>query len=110
MNDKKKNLLIANGHELIGQLSWPKGGGKKWLPYTILDAREELHSQLVGLAKFAREMPPKFAPRGEVTAKVVLHPSFLAKTYFPSSILRDSGLNILGSRPVSVSPRRTRNG
>lgn len=29
MNDKKRNLLIANGHELIGQLSWPKGGGKK---------------------------------------------------------------------------------
>ncbi len=108
MNDKKRNLLIANGHELIGQLSWPKGGGKKWLPYTILDAREALHSQLVDLVNFAKEMPPKYAPRGEVTARVVLHPSFLAKTYFPSTILRDSGLSILGSRPVTISPRRTR--
>ena len=110
MNDRKRNVLIANGHELIGQLSWPKGGGKKWLPYTIVDARESLHSQLVEVARLAREMPSQYAPRGEITAKVVLHPSFLAKTYFPSTILRDSGLSILGSRPVTVSPRRTRSG
>lgn len=110
MNDKAKNVLIANGHELIGQLSWPKGGGKKWLPYNISDARETLHSQLVEVMKFARDIPSQYAPRGEVTAQVVLHPSFLAKTYFPSTILRDSGVTILGSRPVTVSPRRSRSG
>lgn len=109
MTEKRRNLLIANGYELIGQLSWPKGGGKKWLPYTIEDVRSVLHEQLEHVAQFARQTPPNLAPRGEVTAKVTLHPAFLAKSYFPSAILRDSGLTILGSRPVSIMPKKVRN-
>ncbi|ORT71035.1 hypothetical protein BTA49_10855 [Pseudomonas mosselii] len=105
MAGKQRNLLIANGHELIGQLSWPRGGGKKWVPYTVSDAREALHQQILSIVDFAKGTPELFAPRREVTAKVVLHPAFLAKSYFPSTILRDSGLSILGSRPVVVTPR-----
>ncbi|HCF3655223.1 TPA: S8 family peptidase [Pseudomonas aeruginosa] len=41
---------------------------------------------------------------------VVLHPAFLAKSYFPSTILRDSGLVILGSKPVSIVPQKVRSG
>jgi hypothetical protein len=108
MSEKQRNLLIANGHELIGQLSWPKGGGKKWLPYSIADARDVLHEQIVKVAEFASATPDRFAPRREVTAKVILHPAFLAKSYFPSAILRDSGLSIIGSRPVSITPRKRR--
>lgn len=107
MADKQRNVLIANGHELIGQLSWPRGGGKKWCPYSISDAREALHSQLLAIADFANNTPKQFTPRGEVTAQVVLHPAFLAKTYFPATILRDSGLTILGSRPITITPRKT---
>ena len=51
----------------------------------------------------------EFAPRGEITAEVILHPAFLAKSYFPATILRDSGLIILGSRPVKITPRKTKN-
>lgn len=108
MADNQRNLLIANGHELIGQLSWPRGGGKKWLPYSITDAREALHEQILKVANFAVATPERFTPRREVTAKVILHPAFLAKSYFPATILRDSGLSILGSRPVSVTPRKGR--
>lgn len=105
MADKQRNLLIANGHELIGQLSWPPGGGDKWLPYSIQDAREALHRPLLEVAKFANATAERFAPRREITAKVILHPAFLAKSYFPSIILRDSGLSILGSRPINITPR-----
>lgn len=110
MADKQRNLLIANGHELIGQLSWPKGGGKKWVPYSIGDARETLHEQILEVVNFASSTPENFAPRREITAKVILHPAFLAKSYFPSTILRDSGLSIVGSRPVSITPRKRRGG
>jgi hypothetical protein len=109
VTERRRNLLIANGYELIGQLSWSKGGGKKWLPYTIEDVRSVLHEQLEHVAQFARQTPLNLAPRGEVTAKVILHPAFLAKSYFPSAILRDSGLTILGSRPVSIVPKKVRN-
>lgn len=108
MESKKRNVLIANGHELIGQLSWPKGGGPKWLPYTIEDARKNLHPELESIIDLAKERNTFTSPRGEITAKIILHPAFLAKSYFPASILRDAGLSIVGSRPVKILPRRTK--
>lgn len=109
MAEKQRNVLISNGKELIGQLSWPLGGGPKWLPYSIKDAREVLHPQIIAVQKFAEAIPERFAPRREVTAKIVLHPVFLAKSYFPANLLRDVGLTILGSRPIKISPRKKRN-
>ncbi|MEQ9908345.1 S8 family peptidase [Pectobacterium odoriferum] len=109
MDFKKKNVLIANGHELIGQLSWPKGGGPKWLPYTIEDARKSLLPDLENIIDIAKKPDIFTTPRGEITAKIILHPAFLAKSYFPASILRDAGLSIVGSRPEKVVPRRTKN-
>lgn len=109
MADKQRNVLIANGHELIGQLSWPKSRNSgKWHPYTIAEARRILHPQLISVADFASNTPKEYAPRGEITAQVVLHPAYLAKSYFPASILRSSGLVIVGSRPVKVIPRRAK--
>lgn len=108
MADKQRNVLIANGHELIGQLSWPTGGGKKWKPYSIAEARQILQPQLSSVADIANATPRQFAPRGEITAQVVLHPAFLAKSYFPATILRTSGLVIVGSKPVKVIPRRSK--
>lgn len=108
MAEKQRNVLIANGHELIGQLSWPTGGGKKWKPYSIAEARQILQLQLLSVADIANATPKQFAPRGEITAQVVLHPAFLAKSYFPATILRTSGLVIVGSKPVKVIPRRAK--
>jgi hypothetical protein len=108
MAESQRNVLIANGKELIGQLSWPRGGGKKWMPYGIQEARTVLHSQLVALGDAARQVPPLFAPRKEITARVTLHPVFLAKSYFPAALLREVGLTILGSRPERVAPRTVR--
>lgn len=108
MAESQRNVLIANGKELIGQLSWPQGGGNKWLPYDIADARAILHPQLVAVRETAVQVPSLFAPRREITARVTLHPAFLAKSYFPASLLRDVGLSILGSRPERVRPRKRR--
>lgn len=110
MAAKPRNVLISNGRELIGQLSWPLGGGEKWHPYTIEDARAVLHPQLEQMRAVAKGTPAKFAPRGEVTAQVLLHPSYLAKSYFPAGLLRDVGLSVLGSRPTRLRPRVTRDG
>lgn len=103
-----RNVLIANGQELIGSLSWPQGGGPKWHPYTLADVQEALHPQLMAISRTARVVPKAYSPRGEITAQVVLHPTFLAKSHFPAGILRDAGLTILGSRSVRITPRAGR--
>lgn len=100
-----RNTLIANGQALIGDLAWPTGGGPKWHPYNIGQTREALHPQLTAVARAARAVPRAYAPRGEITARLTLHPTFLAKSHFPAHILRDAGLTVLGSRATQVTPR-----
>ncbi|WP_407556021.1 S8 family peptidase [Xanthomonas euvesicatoria] len=100
-----RNTLIANGQALIGDLAWPTGGGPKWHPYDIAVQRDVLHPQLTAVARAAREVSRVYSPRGEVTARLTLHPTFLAKTHFPAHILRDAGLTVLGSRATQVTPR-----
>ncbi|MGE4335137.1 MAG: S8 family peptidase [Pigmentiphaga sp.] len=102
---QQRNVLIANGQELIGALSWPLGGGPKWHPYSFADAQEALGPQLATISRTARAVPRAYSPRGEITAQIVLHPTFLAKSHFPAGILRDAGLTILGSRSVRITPR-----
>lgn len=108
MASQPRNVLIANGRELIGPLSWPKGGGDKAHPYTIGEIRLALHPELTAIQALANQPLPGTAPRGEITAKVVLHPAYLAKSYFPAGLLREVGLSILGSRPTRVRPRTVR--
>lgn len=100
-----RNTLIVNGQALIGDLAWPTGGGPKWHPYNIGQTREALHPQLTAVARAARAVPRAYAPRGEITARLTLHPTFLAKSHFPAHILRDAGLTVLGSRATQVTPR-----
>lgn len=100
-----RNVLIANGQELIGPMSWPQGGGPKWHPYTLADVQEVLRPQLIAMSRSARAVSKEYSPRGEITAQIVLHPTFLAKSHFPAGILRDAGLTILGSRSVRITPR-----
>jgi hypothetical protein len=105
MADNSRNILLSNGQALIGKLSWPKGGGDKWHPYSIEDARKVLHPQLKAVEDAARRLPARYAPRGEITAQLVLHPCYLAKTYFPAGLLRGVGLSILGSRQTTAKLR-----
>ncbi len=105
MATSPRNVLIANGQELIGSLSWPQGGGPKWHPYSFADAQDALRPELTAVARAARAVLKSYSPRSEITAQVVLHPTFLAKSHFPASILRDAGLSILGSRSVRITPR-----
>jgi hypothetical protein len=105
-----RNALIANGQALIGELAWPTGGGPKWHPYNLAQTREALHPQLTAVARAARAVPRVYSPRGEITARLTLHPTFLAKSHFPAHILRDAGLTVLGSRSTQVTPRVSQRG
>ncbi|AXQ28944.1 hypothetical protein D0B54_09705 [Solimonas sp. K1W22B-7] len=109
-NAANKNLLIANGRELIGQLDWPGGGGAKWHPYSLQDSRAVLHPQLQTLSAIATSIPDYLAPRSEITACLDLHPAYLAKSYFPAGVLRDAGIGVLGSRAAIIVPRKVKRG
>ena len=85
---------------------YPKNNAKtKPLPYTVDQQRALLHPSLLSLKELADSVNPALAPRGEICAKLTLHPEFLAKSYFPEVLLRHSALRLLGSRGLVVTPR-----
>ena len=41
-----------------------------------------------------------------MVAKMLIHPAYIAKSYFPSAFLREAGLQSVGSRTTRVAPRK----
>jgi hypothetical protein len=106
VNSRRRNLLIGRGEQLLQDGVWPSSGRTKPEPYSLEQQRSLFVPVLDRLASLARETQPTLTPRGEVAAKLTIHPQFLAKSYFPASLLNSSGLRLIGSRAAEVIPRR----
>lgn len=102
----KNKLLLGNGQALVGAIDWPNGFGTKADIYNIREARAHLHPQLELFSSEAARIPEAAAPRGEIVAKVLVHPEYLAKSHFPTRVLRSSGLRIIGTRSREITPRQ----
>lgn len=105
MTNPIRNILIGKGEKLISDGVWKNNAKTKPLPYTVDQQRALLHPSLLSLKELADSVNPALAPRGEICAKLTLHPEFLAKSYFPEVLLRHSALRLLGSRGLVVTPR-----
>lgn len=105
MATSRGNLLIGKGERLFEDGKWPPGRGGKPAPYTLDQQRSLFLPTLNELSVRAKEAPPALAPRGELAAKLTIHPEFLAKSYFPTSLLHQTGLRLIGSRATDVTPR-----
>ena len=49
-------------------------------------------------------LPREVCPGNQTVALVTLHPTYLAKSYYPADLLRTYGLETIGSRAREVSP------
>lgn len=101
----RRNLLIGKGERLFEDGKWPSSRGGKASPYTLEQQRSLFIPTLVDLVNRAAELPAEIAPRGEVAAKITIHPEFLAKSYFPTSLLHQTGMRLIGSRAIDITPR-----
>src|SRR3546814_16675650 len=53
-----------------------------------------------------RSLPDLACPAGEAALELTLHPSYLAKSYYPANLLRELDLIHLGSRAAHVVPEK----
>lgn len=106
MNTPRRNLLIGRGERLLQDGAWTSSGRTKPEPYNLEQQRSLFVPVLERLVGLARETDRSLTPRGEVAAKLTIHPQFLAKSYFPATLISASGLRLIGSRATDVTPRR----
>lgn len=99
--------LIGQGEKLSEEIARPpRGMGDKAHPYSFTEARRRLAPQWTKSAAAIEALPKLALPCGQAALEVTLHPSYLAKTYYPANLIRELGLSHLGSRAVHVVPAK----
>ena len=53
------------------------------------------------------ELPSLACPRNQAVVSLTLHPEYIAKSYYPSKLFRSVDLEVLGSRPRSITPEKS---
>jgi hypothetical protein len=103
---ERNNFLIGYGERLATDLAAPVAGGPKKHPYSLDEARKRLAPKLTATAKALDELPAAVCPKDHAVALVTLHPTYLAKSYYPAELLANYGLETIGSRARDVSPAK----
>lgn len=99
--------LIGQGENLSEEIARPpRGMGEKAHPYSFFEARQRLAPQWQSAARAIGALPELACPGGEAALELTLHPSYLAKSYYPSDLLQELGLHHLGSRAAHIVPER----
>jgi hypothetical protein len=106
----KTNFLLGKGERLTEDVVVRSGGGPKAQPYTFQQARTRLSPMLDRTVKQIRELPPEACPQGKAVASVTLNPEFIAKSYFPAELFRQTGLTPVGSKPRRLKPEQRSKG
>lgn len=101
-----RNLLLGGGENLAGRAPIVRGGGPKKMPYTLAEVRAELLAPVQGIAAALRGVSANAKPRREGVFEITLHPSFLARSYYPAKLLAATGLRDVGSKEKTIIPRK----
>lgn len=101
-----KNFIIGYGETLTRKVEIKSGSGAKSHPYSFAEARDRLVSDL---NQVIREIDLKSSQQcvdGEVVVKFIQHPSYLAKSYYPTQLFNKFGIIDVGSKSMKVKPRK----
>jgi len=103
------NFLLGKGENLFEDTEVRRGGGPKKVPYSVRQAKIRVRRMLQSMCKNLRELPDDACPRDEAVVSLILHPEYVAKSYFPNTLLRRANLIYVGSVPTVVSPEKRSN-
>jgi len=100
------NFLIGRGHLLTHKIPPPGGGGSKEPVYSFEETIERLKPEFISTSEMLNQVPDEACPGDYAVARMVMHPAFIARSFFPTGMLRATRLESVGSRMVKVAPRK----
>lgn len=102
----KQNFLLGRGERLTSDVTIKGGGGPKAAPYTFDEAKRRLMPMLNQAVNDLDRLPADAYPNDQAIVSLTLNPEYIAKSYFPMGLLRDVGIEVVGSRPRKVKPEK----
>jgi hypothetical protein len=101
-----KNYLLGQGERLTEKLDPPRTKPNKKDTYSFAEARGRIAPRLSAVSEHVDALPSKACPHDETVAVLTLHPTYLAKSYFPTELLHAVGLESIGSRARQIVPEK----
>ena len=98
------NFLIGRGELLTHDIKGPKRMPGKAEVYSFAQAAQRLMPQFSATATTLDALPPHACPGDFGVARLTMNPSYIARSFFPTAMLRTVGLESVGSRTVKVTP------
>ncbi|OMP76271.1 S8 family peptidase [[Flexibacter] sp. ATCC 35208] len=106
----KINFLLGKGERLTEDVRVISGGGDKASPYTFSEAKKRLQPMLRNVVEKIENLPDDACPNDYAIATITLNPEYIAKSYYPSELLRAVGLETVGSKPKQILPAKRSKG
>ena len=98
------NFLIGRGELLTHDIKGPRRMPGKAEVYTLAQATQRLTPQFSATATALDALPSDACPGDFGVARLMMNPSYIARSFFPVAMLRTVGLESVGSRTVKVTP------
>jgi hypothetical protein len=83
-----KNYLLGYGERLTATIDPPRRRPEKANTYTFAESKARLAPRIREAATEIMDLPASACPHNESIAAVTIHPSYLAKSYFPRNLLK----------------------
>lgn len=102
-------FLIGGGENLSESAVRPlRRPSEKVYQYSVSDRQRELAPQWERLQKSVDNLPSGACPNDNAVFSLTLHPSFLARSHYPQAFISLENLKPIGSRLVTVRPKKPR--
>ena len=99
-----KNYLLGYGERLTERIEPPRTMPVKKNWYSFKEAKVRLAPRISAVAENVEALPAEACPHDKTVAVITMHPSYLAKSYFPVGLLNRVSLEAVGSRSRRVVP------
>ncbi|EPI8785982.1 S8 family peptidase [Vibrio parahaemolyticus] len=101
-----KNFIIGYGESLTDKVEVKSGGGLKKHPYSFAEARSRLAHDLSNIIRDIDSKPKEQCANGEVVVKFIQHPSYLAKSYYPTGLFSKYDIKDVGTKSLRIKPKK----
>lgn len=106
----KQNFLIGKGERLTSDIVIRSGGVEKIPPYNVKEAKQRLGPMIKRAVAELDRLPDAATLDDKVVTALTLNPEFIAKSYYLSDLLREAGLEAVGSKPNRITPDKRSRG
>ena len=104
---ERRNYLLGKGEILTRDEKVKLGFGEGKEPYSFGEQKEYLAPLIREASESIDALPALACPRNEAVAILTLHPKYLSKSAYPTELLQAAGLRAVGSKAVTVTPRKS---